>query len=182
MTTDELIEEIRGEDAGQRTRAWQAAAAMGTPAIPALAALAQTGGLEEARAATRGLWAIVRHAGRPGAETERAATVDALFPLTEASLPSQLRRDAIWMLSELADEDSVAGIAALLEDAEVREDARMALERIPGPAAIAALEAALASAGAEFEGSLAQGLRARGVAVDGVPCVKLRPRSAEGEH
>jgi hypothetical protein len=63
----------------------------------------------------------------------------------------------------------------VLKDAELREDARMALDRIPGQASLAALQQALEQTTDDFKHNLAQSLRHRGVEVSGIPCQKLVP-------
>ncbi len=57
----------------------------------------------------------------------------------------------------------------------LREDVRMALERIPIKRAVQALKAGFEVAPEDFKGNLAQSLRKRGVKVEGYPCVKLVP-------
>ncbi len=79
------------------------------------------------------------------------------------------------MLSEIGGEEQVSAIAVLLGHAELCEDTRMVLERIPGEASVAALKSGFAKADEQFKSNLAQSLRKRGVAVDGYPCQKLVP-------
>ena len=79
------------------------------------------------------------------------------------------------MLSEIGTGSSVASIVPLLSNAPAREDARMALERIPGDESFAALKSALDAAPDDFKLNLAQSLRARGAQVPGLPCEKLKP-------
>jgi hypothetical protein len=49
------------------------------------------------------------------------------------------------------------------------------LQRIPGDKSLAALQAGLAAAPPDFKSAIADALRARGVAVPGVPSQKLVP-------
>jgi HEAT repeat protein len=86
-----------------------------------------------------------------------------------------VRRHALWMLSEIGDDADVKSMAVLLADAAVREDARCALERLPGAAATAALKTALGTAPEEFRFALAHSLRVRGEKVEGYPSQKLVP-------
>jgi hypothetical protein len=79
------------------------------------------------------------------------------------------------MLSEIAGDEAAQPLATLLTNKELREDARMALERIDGKASLAALQAALATAPEDFRPNLAQSLRRRGVEVPGVPSARLVP-------
>jgi len=179
MTTDELIAKIKDKDANVRCAAWQAAGKVGAGAVGPLAAVMGQGGveLEVSRAAKNGLWAVVRHAGRPGAGGEKKAVVAKLIALLGGAGPTAVRREALWMLSELAGDEAVGPVAKLLRHKELREDACMSLERIGGEASLAALRAALASAPDGFKHNIAQSLRARGVKLDEkkYPCMKLVP-------
>jgi len=175
MNTDELIARIKSSDENVRTAAWQAAGKVGAEAIQPLAALTGAQELEVARAAQRAIWQIVRHAGRPGAEAEKRAAVEKLILLLANDQPAALRRDVLWMLSEIAGDEAVPPMAALLDNAELREDARMALQRIPGQRSIEALRAGLDRAPADFKFHIAQSLRARGIDVPGLPSQKLKP-------
>ena len=123
----------------------------------------------------RELWRTVRHAGRPGASEETAAVVGLLIGWLSSGAPLAARRELLWMLSELGGDESVEPIAALLSDVELREDARMVLERIPGGKSLEALEQGLADAPEDFKINLAQSLRSRGVTVPGHPCQKMVP-------
>jgi hypothetical protein len=79
------------------------------------------------------------------------------------------------MLSEIAGDEAIEGMAALLTDQELREDARCSLTRLPGAKATAALKTALANAPEDFKPALAQSLRVRGLKVEGYPSQKLVP-------
>ena len=81
-----------------------------------------------------------------------------------------------FIFSEIATADEATqSLAALLKNAELREDARMALERIEGEATLAALESALANAPDDFRPNLPQSLRNRGVNITGIPSGRLVP-------
>ena len=56
---------------------------------------------EAARAAKRKLKTMVYHAGRPGAEAERAALIRALLPFLNAEHPAAIRREVLWLLAEI---------------------------------------------------------------------------------
>ncbi|MHC4583567.1 MAG: HEAT repeat domain-containing protein [Planctomycetota bacterium] len=170
-----LMSGIRDDDAKVRTEAWQSAGQVGAPAVKPLARVMTNKDLEVARAAKRGLWKVVRHAGRPGAGKMKGEVSDRLVELLGDDQPVPVRREVLWMLSEIGNRKSVKSIAALLSDAELREDARMALQRIPTKAALAALRAALINATDDFKLNIAQSLRQRGVEVPGLDCVKLIP-------
>ncbi|MEI7731975.1 MAG: HEAT repeat domain-containing protein [Verrucomicrobiota bacterium] len=96
--------------------------------------------------ALEALEAIVHHAARPNAETERLACCQAIAVL----LGSEASRDAkYWLMILLNDAgraEVVPALAKLLEsaDAAVAEMARRALQKNPAPEAATALRAALA--------------------------------------
>ena len=170
----ELIAKIKSQDDNVRGPAWQGAGPCGAPAVKPLAAVMTDADVEIARSAKRALYKIVRHAGRPGAAEEARAVATELIALLPSS-PTVVRREALWMLSEIAGDEAVASMAALLTDKEVREDVRCALMRLPGRKATAALESAFASAPEEFKFALADSLRQRGEQVKGYPSQKLVP-------
>jgi len=82
------------------------------------------------------------------------------------------------MLSEIAGDEAVIVISPLLADPEVREDARMVLQRLPGEKSLAALQAALASVPDDYKPNVAVSLRQRGAQVAGYPSAKLVPTKA----
>ena len=68
-----------------------------------------------------------------------------------------------------------SAISGLLENEQLREDARLVLQRIDGSESLAALKSALNSVPDDFKINIAQSLRARGVKVEGLPSQKLVP-------
>jgi hypothetical protein len=132
--------------------------------------------LEIARAAKRALWKIIRHAGRPNAAKEKRAVEAELVVLLGNNHPVSIRREVIWMLSEIGGRKAITPIARLITNTELREDARMALERIPTRRALQALKYRFKNAPEDFKPNLAQSLRKRGEEVDGYPCQKLEPK------
>jgi HEAT repeat protein len=143
-------------------------------AIQALAEMIISADPETMRAGKRQLWEMVHHVGRPDNSQQVQAVVQALVGLLAAK-PAAVKREALWAVSELGGSEIVGPVATLLADKEVREDACMVLERLPGEESVAALQAALKNAPADFAGHLAQSLRARGIAVAAPPCQKLKP-------
>ncbi len=174
-TVDELMAGIRDDNAKVRTEAWLSAGKVGAAAVKPLARVMSNKELEVARAAKRGLWKIVRHAGRPGAGNEKRAVVGKLVELLGDEQPVPVRREVLWMLSEIGSRRFIKQIAALLSNRELREDARMVLQRIPNKGALAALRTGLKAAPEDFKLNIVQSLRQRGVKVRGYPCVKLVP-------
>lgn len=203
LTVDELIAKIKDQDDTVRADAWQSAGPMGAAAVKPLAALMAEMDADLARltddprpdgekkkeigyklavgrAAKRALWLIVRHVGRPGAEGRRKPVVKDLCGLLGDGQPAAVRREVLWMLSEIGGEEAVRAIREipnLLHNKEIREDARCAVQRIPGQVAIEALLDGLEAAPEDFRLALAQSLRKRGVEVDEAryPCQKLVP-------
>ena len=176
LTLKQLLAAIQSDDENVRTDAWQNAGKIGALAIGPLAKIMVEGELEVGRAAKRGIWKIVRHAGRPGADEEKKAVVDTLvYVLSGVGQPTAVRREVLWMLSEIGGSKAVKPIAMLLGNKQLREDARMVLQRIPGDASLGALKTGLAAAPDDFKINIAQSLRARGVEVPGLPCRKLVP-------
>jgi HEAT repeat protein len=170
-----LIKKLKSSDAETRTEAWQSAGDIGAPAVKPLAMVMTDDDLEVARAAKRAMWKIVRHTGRPGAPKARIAVVGKLCGLLGADQPVSVRREVLWMLSEIGGMQAIRPIAELLSDEHLREDARGVLERIPIERAVQALKAGFEVAPEDFKPNLAQSLRKRGVKVEGYPCVKLVP-------
>jgi HEAT repeat protein len=177
MNLAELVKDIQSNDPETRTAAWQQAGPIGAPAVKPLARLYVDKDMEVRRAAKRGLEKIVRTVGVPGAQPAKSAVIGELLGVLSDSQPIALRRDVLWLLSEIAGTESVEAIAALLKHETLREDACMVLERIPGKTSLAALRNALRSVPEEFRLNVAQSLRARGEAVDAkkYPCQKLVP-------
>lgn len=174
---DDLVARIRSTDEKVRGEAWQKAGPAGAPAVAPLAGLMTDADFESARAAKRAIWNIVHYAGRPGAAAEAKAVEAALLPLLGHSAAA-VRREALWMLSEIGGDAVVDPMAKLLGDAEVRDDARCSLERMPGAKSLQALQAAMGSAPEEFKYALADSLRKRGEKVQGYPTRKLTPTKA----
>jgi len=175
LTLDKLIEDIQSTDDAVRAAARDHAGGVGAKAIPPLAKIAANGDLEIARAANRAIQNIVYHAGRPGAEDEAHAVAAELLKLLDDAQPLQLRRDVLWMTWQIAGEEAVDPVAALLANQDLHEDARMALERLPGDKATAALQAALASADDANKPALAHSRRVRSVETSGIPDLRLKP-------
>lgn len=177
-TASALVEAIQSADDAVRGPAWQGAGPAGAPAVRPLAGLLTHADFETARSAKRALYQIVRHGGRPGAGREAAAIERELLGALAAERAVPARRELLWMLSEIGEDGAVAPIAALLEDADLREDARGVLLRIPGRKSTAALKKALAKAAPEFQPALADALRSRGEKVAGYPSRKRVPTKA----
>lgn len=186
LTVDALIAMIKDRSDKVRADAWSRAGKVGAAAVKPLAAVMTSGDAdrEVALAARRAMWRIIHYAGRPGGENEQAAVLPELYGLLADAWPESLRREVLWMLSEIGVAESVPAVAACLKSSELLEDARSALERIPGDESLAALKEALITVPEKYRNNIAQSLRNRGVNLDEklYPHEKLVPKkSAEGE-
>jgi HEAT repeat protein len=180
LTLDALLERIKSDDPDARTAAWLAAGGVGVPALVPLSKIVAEGELEVSRAAKRAMWKIVRTVGAPDRCECKEAAEGVLIGLLGSEQPLCVRREVFWMLSEIGGDATVEAIHEipdLIDDKDVREDARCALERIPTEAALETLKEGLEVAPADFALAMAQSLRVRGVDVDKekYPCQKLVP-------
>ncbi len=172
---DELIAGVKSGSDKVRTEAWLNAGETGASAVKPLAIVMADDDLEVSRAAKRALWQIVRHTGRPGANKDRRAVEAELTGLLGRDQTLAVRREVLWMLSEIGARNAIKPIARLMKNEDLREDARMALERIPGKRAVTVLKAGFEAAPEDFKPNIAQSLRKRGEHVAGYPCQKLVP-------
>jgi hypothetical protein len=178
MDSTEVIAKIQDKEHKGGAEVTVDASLLSPSAVKPLAEVMANPKFSIARQAKNVLWQLVRHAGRPGADDDRKATVTELLSLSRDNQPTPIRREVIWMLSEIAGNEAVDPVAALLVNQELREDARMVLQRLPGEKSLAALQSALASAPDDFKPNIAVSLRQRGVNVPGVPDAKLVPSKA----
>jgi HEAT repeat protein len=172
---DELLAGIRSDSDEVRTEAWLNAGQAGASAVKPLAKVMTDNDLEVARAAKRALWKIVRHTGRPRANKEKRAVETELIGLLGKDQTLAVQREVLWMLSEIGGRNALQPIARLMRNVDLREDARMAIERIPIKRSVAVLKAGFDAAPEDFKPNLAQSLRKRGEEVAGYPCKKLVP-------
>jgi HEAT repeat protein len=179
-SVDELIAQIQSANADVRYKAWRSAGPMGAPAVVPLGTLMASPDTGVAKAAKGALETVAHHAARPGAREEAYAVSQELLKLAGNVLPAPsadvpqgaqvrnvavrpfaVRAEALHLLGFTADSRSVPGIAKLLSDPVVRDEARMALERIPGSASLNALKQAEKTADDSFRSHLRQSLHNR---------------------
>ncbi|MBI3923021.1 MAG: HEAT repeat domain-containing protein [Armatimonadetes bacterium] len=161
---DELqgfLEKIKSEDAQIRYAAWRAAGPRGAAAIGPLAELIGSTDRGVAKAAREALQNITHYAARPGAQKEARAASAELLKVAASTAQKAVRAEALNFLGFVGDDRAVPGIRKLLADADVRDEARMALERIPGNASLQALQRAHKSAPEDFKPNLEQSLHNR---------------------
>jgi HEAT repeat protein len=121
----------------------------GTPAVKELCSLLVplgTAGKDDA-GARYAVSALVRHAGRPGGEADRAALVAGLCQaLSAEGTDVEVRTFLVNRLQEVGRDDAIAAVAPLLTDEKLAPHAAATLERIGTPAAVEALAKALPAA------------------------------------
>ena len=180
LTLDKLLAAIKSDDVQTRANAVLAAGPIGAKGMKPLSKIVATGDLEVGRAAKRAMWKIVRYVGAPGMADAKRPVVSELVDLIATGQPAAVRREAFWMLSEIGSDETIEAIREMpeiLDDKEMREHARCAIERIPTDAAVGLLQAGLEAVPEDFKLAIAHSLRVRGVEVSQAeyPCQKLVP-------
>jgi hypothetical protein len=157
-----LLANIKSADGETRLRAQQGAGPAGAEAIAPLADIAAASDKGAAKAARGAMETIAHHSARPGAGAEARTVSTELLKIAQSDRPKQVRADALNLLGYTASDGKiVAGISALIANMELRDEARMALERIPGNASLNALKQAAQVAPADFRPHLEQSVRNR---------------------
>lgn len=170
----DLLAKLQNADEKIRVMALEECVNYGAAAVKPLAEIIDKPGFETARMAKRCLWKIVHHCGAPGKDKFRISVCAELIA-TLRTASTNLKREILWMLSEIGDDDSIPVISEFLKDKELRDDARCSLQRIPSKKALKALEDAFKTTDEEFKYAIADSLRARGVEVKNYPSKKLVP-------
>jgi len=171
---DDLLAKLNNADEKIRVSALDECVKYGAAAIRPLVETSDKPGFETARMAKRCLWKIVRYCSAPGEDKFRKSVCSELTTSLKTASTS-LKREILWMLSEIGDDDSIPVIAEFIKDKDLRDDARCSLQRIPSRKALKALEDALKTADEEFKYAIADSLRAKGVDVKNYPTKKLTP-------
>lgn len=157
----EFLEKIKSEEADLRYAAWRAAGPRGAAAVGPLTELMSSSDRGVAKAAHEAMQHITHYAARPGAQKEARAVSVELLKVAASTAPKMVRAEALNFLGFVGDDRAVPGIRKLLANADVRDEARMALERIPGNASLRALQQSLKSAPEDFKPNLEQSLHNR---------------------
>ena len=158
---DRLVGAILGDDPDARWNAAGNAGASGAEAIARLAEVMGGSDPEKSKAARVAMDRIALASTAPGEEKERLAVSAALVEVAAGQGPVAVRRHAIRLLGLAGGPEACATLAALIEDSNLREDARMALHRIPGSAAERALEQAARRAPPGYASALVCSLKDR---------------------
>lgn len=164
---DKFLEGLRSEDEEANYAAWSKAGDMDASVIPAVSALLTSKKPNVRKAAEESLKNIVHAVGKvidprslaanagrpddPGRMDPRQQVVRQFRSILGGKAHHTEKVTALRHLSLIATSDDVPEIAALIHDAELREEAAFCLERIPGKASEEALLAALPSAAQDFK-------------------------------
>ncbi len=156
LDVDTWIQRIKTANEAGREEALADAPKLPATSVVPLAQVMGGDDLGAGRAAQEGLRRLAYASMSNGTHEAVAAE---LVKVIGPDHPRAVRSDALMLLGFCGGSSAVAPIAALLEDADIREDARMALERIPDPAATRALKAALKRVPADYRPAIQQSLR-----------------------
>lgn len=161
---EQFLEKISSEDKDVRYEARLGAGSIGAPAVAPLVELMAGGSREVSISSLRALEVIVHHAGRPGHAAEARAVSAELAALLTADTAKKTRLELLHLIAFIGDDAIVPAVASMLEDPDrhVRETARLALERIPGPRAVEALIRAARGASPERKGDFLFSLGKKG--------------------
>lgn len=160
-TVGSFLTQIKYGDTASRLAAVKYAALVGTDLILPLGKVYAGSDQPAGRAAYEAIKRVTYNAGRPGAPAEAKSASENLLKLTSTEYPRQVRADAIELLGIVAGEADTKQLADLMADKDVGEDARLALERIPGKAAEDALKVAARGANSERRAAIDLSLRHR---------------------
>jgi len=125
-----LVAQLQSDDVKVRQAACERAPELGPSAIGAVAKLLASENRSVAKSAKMALERIVYRASRPGAGADRARATSELIRLTKPDWPPVVRTKAVDLLGMLGGDRPVGPLAELLRDAQLRERARRALQRI----------------------------------------------------
>lgn len=175
LNRDKWLADLKSGDVDKRNAAARASGPMGAMAVAALADLMAGPDKGVSRAAAQAMQRVAHHSARPGAaRVEARRTAVELLKVAFAPRPRAVRVEALEGVGFVGDGAIVPFLVRLLDDKEVREEARMALERIPGPQSQRALMEALQRAPEEFKPSLRQSIHNRGLSRATVGAVVMR--------
>ncbi len=150
----EFLVNMQSQQDDVRRSAMMSAGKVGPSAIAPLADLVEGNNREVSLSAQAALKNIAAYAGRPGAADEKKAAAKAYSQLLGNNRSRVLRSLVLELLSITGDDAVVPSIAALLGDTVVRDDARRALQGIPGPASLKALITAAQKTEGPFRASI----------------------------
>jgi hypothetical protein len=158
---DSVMSALTSEDAATRKQAEDEAAAIGAPMVAPVCALMAEGTPMGVSTAEGVLFGIAGRASEPGNDSVRAAVLAALVSEANGSESDRVRGYATRMLGLVGGDEAVAALVPLLEDPLTFEEARRALERMPGDAATRALILGATWVGSEQQVAIVRSLGTR---------------------
>ncbi len=158
--TEALIEDLVNGDQRDRAKARQLLPFHGVKAAEQLIPLITHDEPAVSKGALMILRDLANEAAAPGRQAEADAMADTLLALFEKDRSKEEQLEGLRLLAWCYPlERDVAPIAALLNDTQLRDPARQALERIGTGSAVAALERAQQDADASFAEAIQSSLR-----------------------
>ncbi|MBI5092404.1 MAG: HEAT repeat domain-containing protein [Candidatus Hydrogenedentes bacterium] len=152
---DGLVQALGGDDEIARSQARQFLAREGANAVPKVLPLLSSPDANVWNAAFNVLADLATAVSTPGREEEREAVTNDLMTLVAPSQSAEIKERGLRLLPLVIPEGhSVAPVAALLKDPELKEKARAALQESGTAVACKALVAALSKAGPDFQCAL----------------------------
>ena len=162
MDINEYLAHIQSADAAVRYAAWKSAWQQKSDAVVPLSKLAASPDKGVAKAASAALPILAHHSARPGAYEEAEAVANELIKVAEsADYTMPVRANALLLIGCIAPAQLVPRVAKLMANDELREEVRMAVERIPGNPSVHALKAGLKSTPESFHKNIEQSLHNR---------------------
>ena len=174
-----FLEELKSDNPKIRFEAWNNAHKVSPDIIVRVGILGGNTDQAIAHAARQALRRMVHHAARPGQPpNSRQYITYQLGRLLRICRANEVRRETLNLLGIVGTDDAADHIATMLSNVDLRDDARMALERLPGPAATNALIKALSTRG-DFELRIIEALGQRG---DKLALPALKQRAADPDR
>ncbi len=158
-TTDALIQKLGGDDEKARAEARHLLPRQGVDAVPKLLPLVTQEKEVVWRSAFNVLADFAAEVSVPGREADRAVVTASLMRLVAPEQPKEIKIRGLRLLPLVVPAGAdIKPIAVLLDDAELREKARVALTEMGTPEARAALREHLKKADADFQCALLNAL------------------------
>lgn len=166
----DFLTDIQSQDKDVRFAAWRSAGAQEARVVPELARIAAKSSPGVTKAALEAMTTLTHSVGKSApTDPKRLAVAKELVNVATSSATAlPVRAHALRLLSLVGGDESVAPVAKLLANADVREEAIFCLDRIPGDVSAKALVAAYGTVAPEFKGRVLAALGHRRIEA-GVP-------------
>ncbi|HOJ33095.1 MAG TPA: hypothetical protein PKY35_13300 [Candidatus Hydrogenedentes bacterium] len=158
---DQILKNLSSPDPDVRMTAVKQAECLELADIPSLLQLIGDANFEVSRTAKMALDRVVASCGQVGKEEQKKQVTQALTDMLSSTLATEVKREILRRLGILGDDSAVAAIRKLLLDEHLGEDAKMALERIPGESSVCALVEVLPQASPQMQISILGSLKKR---------------------